>query len=185
MDIIRKLIIGCYIWYIKIKKYLRLKLCIIIWINGKFYRIISENIIHFKYGKQMINYCIKGGLILDQTLGQNSASPSHCACRILSPSIRENIALIFSLMRIFFDIWKEPKKRMFLLVNFGHNKKNELWCFPFSQTLDELYINGLSAPEKEIEYFNKFVDENPSPRAHRNQAPLISFSFIYTIFVPY
>ena len=40
------------------------------WIMGKFYRTILENIIHFKYGKQMINYCIKGSPILDQTLGK-------------------------------------------------------------------------------------------------------------------
>ena len=92
----------------------------------EFYRIILENIIRFKYGKQMINYCIKGGPILDQTLGQNSTSPSHYACRILSPSVKENIASIFSLMHIFSDIWKEPKKGRFPLVNFGYNKKGNL-----------------------------------------------------------
>ena len=123
MDIIRKLIIGCYICYITIKKYLRLKFYIITWIMGKFYRIILENIIRFKYGKQMINYCIKESPILNQTLGQNSARLGHSGCWILSPSMRENIASIFSLMHIFVDIWKESKKGSFPLVNFGNKEK--------------------------------------------------------------
>ena len=107
---------------------------------GEFYRIILENIIRFKYSKQMISYCIKGGPILDQTLGQNSVSLSHCAYRILSLLIRENIASIFSLMRIFSDIWKEPKNGRFPLVNFGHNKKMEALMLPvFSNPSRALY----------------------------------------------
>ena len=140
MDIIRKLIIGYHIWYITIKKYLRLKFFIIMWIMGEFYRIILENIIRFKYGKQMVNYCIKESLILDQTLGKYSARLGHSGCRILSPSMRENIASVFSLMRTFSDIWKEPKKRRILLVNFGHNKKREALMLPvFSNPRQALY----------------------------------------------
>ena len=109
---------------------MRLKFCIIMWIMGKFYKIILENIIRFKYGKQMINYCIKESPILNQTLGQNSARLGHSGCWILSPSMRENITSIFSLICIFSDILKEPKNGRFPLVNFGHNRKREALRLP-------------------------------------------------------
>ena len=119
---------------------MRLKFCIIMWIMGEFYRTILENIIRFKYSKQMINYCIKESPILDTTLGKNSARLGHSGCRILSPSMTENIASIFSLMHIFSDIWKEPKKGRFPLVNFGHNRKKEALMLPvFSNPSRALY----------------------------------------------
>ena len=150
-----------YIWYITIKKYLRLKFCIIMWIMGKFYKITLENFIRFKYGKQMINYCIKGSTILDQTLGQNSVRLSHSRYRILSPSMRENISSIFSLMHIYSYIWKGPEKK----------------GFPW-------WISATT--EKEIEHLSKIVNENPSPRVYKKSAPSLSLSCkAYFCFIVY
>ena len=110
--------------------------------NGRIYRRILENIIHFKYSKQMINYCIKGSPILDQTLGQNLTRLGHSCCRILSLSMRENIASIFS------DIWKKSKNRRFPLVNFGYNRKKEALLLP-------VFLNPKRALYKQVQCSRK------------------------------
>ena len=146
---------------------------------GEFYRIILENIIRFKYGKQMISYCIKGDPILDQTLGQNLANLSHCACRILSPSIWENIASIFSLMHIFSDIWKEPKKGRLPLVNFGHNKKREtLTLFVFSNPRRAFYIRVKCSRKRDRTLYQNF-ERKSVPKSIQKSTLIFSLFLIY------
>ena len=125
MDIIQKSIIDCYIWYIIIEKYSRLKLFNHYAIMGSFYSVILENIIRSEYGKYVIECALKRGRILDQNPKEISANPSlGCGRNFLLP-LWENI-VSFNCINAQILIYIEGiEKGSFSLGNFGNERKRE------------------------------------------------------------